>query len=460
MQRALFILICFVGFLYKTQAQTVISFEDYIDQVMLQHPAIKQADLITEQADNSLLESRGSFDPKIKVGQTEKVFKDKIYYDRLAAKFEIPTWYGIELQGGLDENQGHYLNPENYTAEQNLYNVGVSLPLARGLIINQRMLAIKQAKIYQNQSQAERQLMINEILYRASIAYYNWYRYYQEYQIYASFLDNAQQRLDGIIESYIQGDKPAIDTTETRIALQNRQLQLEKAKLMLAKSRLEVSTYLWGDDYTPYELAANATPDTLSLQSIREALGHNDLSNIDISSTPKIKIYDYKQKSLKAETRLYKYNLLPDIRLSYKLLSQDPLQFSTYNINNHSSAISFSMPLLLRKERGKLRQNKNKLLSLQLEQENITRQLQNKVLANQVAIDSYEEQLRIFRSLNTDYQTMLNGENRKFQIGESSVFMVNSRESKLIENLVKEVDLRYQLYSEQSALIRNLGGNL
>ncbi len=450
------ILIVFFTTSLRAQTDSLLSFESYIEMVKKYHPLIAQADLIRVQADNMLMESKGAFDPKIYVGQNEKVLDDKIYFDRLDAQFKVPTWYGLEFSGGLDENQGLYLNPEEYTQNTNLYNIGVSLSVAKGLLMNDRMLAIKQAKIYQNQSEAERQLMINEVIYRASIAYFNWYKYDQEYHIYANYLSNAQNRLVGIRKNYLEGDKPAIDTTETRIALQNRKLQLEKASLMLSKAKLEVSNYLWYENNTPLELQEFLRPDSSSLLEVEQTLGI-DNSTVTIDTHPKMRILEFKNQSLQAENKLYRYNMLPDIKVNYKLLTQTPLEMSSYDISNHASGISLSMPILLRKERGKLQQNRTKMLSLKLQQQNTSLQLQNKVLANRIAISSYQKQTEIFNELNADYETMLRGENRKFEIGESSVFMINSRESKLIENLIKAVDIRYNLYKEQSELYKNLG---
>ncbi len=457
--RVYFLLLLFFITSIKNQAQqdSTLSYDEYIKMVKDYHPMMLEADLITEQADNILQISRGGFDPKVYVAQKEKLFKENIYYDRLAAKFSVPTWYGIDIQGGLDENQGNYLNPENYTRGTNLYSVGVSMPLARGLLMNERMLQLKQAKIYQNQSEVERQIRRNQIIYDASIAYFNWYKYAQEYAVYDSFMHNAQQRLDGIRKNYLQGDKPAIDTTETRIALQNRKLQLEKTRLLLAKARLEVSNYLWFEDMIPLQLLETVRPLALSEEQVAQVLGTDTSPVAELETIPKLQLYEYKKQMLQTENKLHKFNLLPEIRLNYKLLSETPFDFGTYNIHNHSSSISLLMPLLLRKERGKYKQNQTKLLSLKLQQQNASVQVQNKLRANQVAINSYRKQSEIFDTLNADYQTLLNGENRKFVIGESSVFMVNSRESKLIENLIKAIEIEYNLYAEIGQLYRNLG---
>ena len=51
----------------------------------------------------------------------------------------------------------------------------------------------------------------------------------------------------------------------------------------------------------------------------------------------------------------------------------------------------------------------------------------------------------------SDYQTLFAGEQQKFEAGESSLFLVNSRESKLIEGLLKAIELNTQQQKAQTS---------
>ena len=68
--------------------------------------------------------ARGGFDPKIEVDFNKKQFKDKEYYSILNSSFKIPTWYGIEIKAGFDNNEGIYLNPENTVPNQRIDFIG------------------------------------------------------------------------------------------------------------------------------------------------------------------------------------------------------------------------------------------------------------------------------------------------------------------------------------------------
>jgi hypothetical protein len=69
----------------------------------------------------NLMMARGGFDPKIEVDFSKKQFKDTEYYSIPNSSFKIPTWYGIEIKAGFDNNEGVYLNPGKYGSKPRSY---------------------------------------------------------------------------------------------------------------------------------------------------------------------------------------------------------------------------------------------------------------------------------------------------------------------------------------------------
>ena len=55
-----------------------------------------------------------------------------------------------------------------------------------------------------------------------------------------------------------------------------------------------------------------------------------------------------------------------------------------------------------------------------------------------------------------DYSKLLKAEERKFQVGESSIFLVNSRESKLIDSRLKAIELENKLFLSKANLVNIL----
>ena len=448
-----FIILCKPAY---SQELDVFTFSEYLAYVKKHHPIVKQAHLVISESEAKLLKARGAFDPKLEVDYNRKKFKDTEYYDKLNTTFKIPTWYGIELKGNFENNSGVYLNPENKVPDDGLYSMGVSVSLAKGLLINKRMATLKQAKMYLLQAEEENKLLVNEILYLASLTYFKWLKTHREKQVYEAFLKNAELRFKGVKRSHELGEKPAIDTTEARIAFSNRKLNLEKANLNYIKSSLALSNFLWINN-VPVEMQATIFPDVELANYIDESLQLKAFYfNADLTNHPKLQSLDYKTQGLEVEKQLKRNNLLPKIDLQYNFLSKTPETLNTFNSANYKASIAINLPLFLRKERADLKLANYKLKAINFEKQATKLSLKNKLNSVNQEIISYENQITIINTIVSDYVILLKGEERKFEIGESSLFLINSRESKLIENQLKEIKLENSLFETKGKLFNVL----
>ncbi|MGB1042221.1 MAG: TolC family protein [Tenacibaculum sp.] len=435
-----------------------LSLEEYLGYVKKHHPVIKQAQLITSKNQAKLLKARGAFDPKIEVDFEKKEFKNTEYFEKLNSVFKIPTWYGIELKGSYENNSGQYLNPQLNTPKNGLYNVGVSVSLAKNLFINKRMATLKQAKLYIKQGKLEQQLLVNNILFDAIDAYLNWTKHHQNYNTYKRYNNNAQLRLKNVIKSYNAGDKPAVDTLEARINLDNRKLDLEKARIKYVKSTFELSNHLWIGDNTPLVLRENINPSSDTFLKINYLL-NNSIGNtaIAIEEHPKLKLLELKRKNLEIEKKLKINNLLPKVNFQYNLLSSDVNNFDSFKASNYKKSLQVSIPLFLRKSRGDLQVAKVKLQDINFEIASTKTVLLNKIKTTKQEIASLQTQNNILSNLVNDYNNIVRSEERKFSLGESSVFLINYREVKLIETQLKEIENNYKFAKTHSKYFKLLG---
>ncbi|MFK2821217.1 TolC family protein [Flavobacteriaceae sp. LMIT009] len=438
----------------------MLSFKEYLALVQKYHPVVKQAQLVVDESQSKLLKSRGAFDPNIAVDLERKKFEGTEYYDRLNAAFKIPTWYGIEVKANFEEASGTYLNPEYTVPQDGLYSAGISFSVAQGLLINERMATLKQAKFFVKQAKADRELLINEILYDATISYFDWLKSYGNLLVYEQFLDNAALRFDGIKQSVEVGERAAIDSIEARIIVSSRRLSLEKAKVDLLKKQLDVANFLWLDNNIPLEMQENVIPELNSLTTIENTLnivGFGD--DMALENHPKMRSLNFKYESLKVNKNLKANKLLPKIDLQYNFLSENYDNINAFNTANYKSSLTFKLPLFLRKERGDLKLAKLKLRDTKYDIATTELNLQNKIRAVQAELISYESQIEMLEVIVSDYGLLLNAEDRKFGIGESSIFLVNSRETKLIEAKIKLVELNNTIANTKANYFKILAGN-
>lgn len=432
-----------------------LTYNEFIGYVKKFHPLVKNANLEINKAQANLMLARGGFDPKIEVDFTKKQFKSKDYYSILNSSFKIPTWYGIDIKAGFDNNEGIYLNPENTVPNQGLTSFGISVPLGQGLFINQRMADVRKAKIQMQLSQSERKIQAISVLYDASVAYFNWKKNFNEFQLYEEYTNNAQIRFKGIQTLIEQGDKSAIDSIEAGIIVKNRLLSAEDSKLKLAKSKLELSNFLWLENNIPLELSDEIIPEIQLELSIQETLKTNDLlnSNFSLSNHPKINALQNKIDILNVERKLKANMLLPKIDIGYSYLSE-PSYIDNYQFKDYKIGLDFYFPLFLRKERGSLKLAKYKVQETNFLLDFEKLQLQNKIKAQKVEIASLAKQMELSKSLVSDNNKMLKSEERLFLFGESSLFLINSRENNLVSAKLSQITLENRFFVSNSELFK------
>lgn len=445
----------------QVQDSVVLRFNEYLGYVKKHHPIAKQAELTLGIGQANLMKARGGFDPKIEVDYDRKQFKGSEYYDQLNAAFKIPTWYGIELKGAFEQNDGDFLNPAESVPADGLYSVGVSMSLGQGFWINDRMATLKQAKYFRDQTKADRDLLVNQILYDAALAYFDWLKAFNEAAIYQNFLTNADIRFQGVKHRAEVGDIAAIDTVEAKIAMQSRALSLEQANVKLMKRSLELSNFLWLNDNIPIEVQPNVIPDVDiagEIDTTLEILGR-PLDDFTIENHPKLLSLGYKIDGLRVEKNLKANKLLPKIDLEYNFLTETPEFINSLQTEAYKGGLTFKLPLFLRKERGDLKLAKFKLKDAQFDLDNAEIELKNKIVSLYRELESFETQNILIDDIVGNYNTLLSAEERKFTFGESSLFLINSRESKLIDAELKQIEVQNKFYTAKAKLFNSLAVN-
>ena len=435
---------------------TEFRFDELMAFVKKNHPRVQSAQLELTAAEAALLMARGGFDPKLEVDFSKKEFKNTTYYSLLNSTFKVPTWYGVEVKAGFEQADGYYVSPESTTPTMGLASAGLSVSLLQGMWINPRMADLRKAKAGLLMGKAQQKLEAIQVLYEAAVAYFQWKRAHAEKDLYEQYVDRANQRFLGVKMLIAQGDKPAIDSVEAGIALRNRQLSLMEAQIKQTKARLELSNYLWLENRIPLELKEQMVPEMESSFSVENALPIQAVLANDWTplTHPKIELLQQKRVQLDTDRKLKINQLLPrfDVGYSYLTTPNKPTEvpFSDYKLG-----VTFSMPLFLRKERGSLRLTRIKLQDNELDTAWEKIQLENKVRAQKNEWNLLKQQRNLYRQLTQDHQRLLQSEERLFAMGESSLFLVNTRENNLItaQLNVQTVDFRY--WSMQAELYRS-----
>ncbi len=431
-------LICLTCPAWGQQLPTVLTEESFLRLVDEHHPLAVRAELQRDRAEAVLRSARGNFDPKVYGGMDQKYFQGTRYYSLIEGGVKVPTWFGIELNAAYERNEGFYLNPEQSVPETGLYAAGLTVSLGQGLLFDERRAELQRAQIYRRSTLAERQVLLNDLVYAAGAAYWEWAGAFAAVSIFDEAVAAATRRYVAVVSGAELGDRPAIDTLEARILLQNRELSRETALLDLANATARINAFLWLDGVVPVELETTTVPKPLPEVVVAPVL--DSITSID---NPELTRMRLELETLDVDQRLQREYLKPTVDVKYNALLSGGADspFDNLNSNNYKWGVTFAQPLLLRKERGKLQLTRIKMSETRLK-------LSDKIAGLAVKLATAENEANITASqyalasqIADDYAVLLAGERELFSAGESSLFLVNTREVSYIEARIKQVEL-------------------
>lgn len=453
-----YIFLLFTGFLLSAQdSLRLLKEEEFIAAVKQFHPVAKQGGLLVDIAKAELTAIRGNFDPILQTANDRKTFDGKNYFNYTNGELTVPTWYGAEIRGGFERNFGDLINTELSPGKSSY--LGITVPLAKNLVIDKRRAALQQAKLFTQQSEQERSIIINDLLLDAYFSYWNWSKDYQVYQLLSNAVTLNQERYKLIKISFEQGDRAKIDTIEAIAQLQNLQQQQSEAFLKFRKSSLELSNFLWTATQEPAYISDNVIPDSVwtgvNLNAFKLDALDNWLQQL-LTQHPKLRALSFKINSLEIERRLKFQNLLPKADLKYNFLQKGYEPWKNVNANflenNYKFGIGFSVPLFLRQGRGEWRAAKLKLQTVNLERQQQQLEIENKVRYHYSEIINLQQQSALLQSAYNNYRELFNAEELRFGLGETTLFLLNTRQNQLISSLQKLLEVKAKFFSAQAAL--------
>ncbi len=453
-----FLALCFSPFLAAAQTLEYLSFRQ---QVLDNHPLARQADLFRDQASAQLLRAKGGFDPKAYTEHSGKNFNGKTYFQYTEAGLKIPTWAGLEFKGAYNLASGNFLNSENQLPENGQASLGFVWTLGQGLLFDERRAGLQFARAGLEMGDAERLVARNDLMLEAAKAYWTWNFSDNAVGIIEAALRQAEIRHEGLRQSFQQGERSAFDTLETFIQVQNRQVELQFARVDVQNAALALAGFLWNTDNQV--LAPENIPPAPPLLTTDIGAGmtadRESLRQTALALHPELRLYQVKLRQLETERRLKNEKRKPILDVSYKLLGNNWQFFPTASgdgpamlANDVKWGLDFSYPLLNRKARGDWQLTQIKIAQTELELQQKRQNVEIKVQQYANDLVNLRAQAILFRDVTANYRRLLEGENEKFFIGESSIFLVNTREQRWLDAQLKYLKLLSELKKAEAGL--------
>ncbi len=430
---------------------------DYYRLILQYHPLARQAANLPEMARKEIRTARGAFDPVLKSVYEEKKFDQKNYWSIWESGLVVPVWTGADLKVAYDQNNGRFLDDQFVVPEEGLSYFGISVPLGQGLLIDQRRASLRQAQQLEKMAEAERVKAINKLLLNAAKSFWDWQFTYRRLQFHEEGVRLATQRFEAVRGRVLFGDLPAIDSLEAYIEVQNRRGILLQSQVEFQNARLIASNFLWNENQEPVEISANLIPAADALEKdAMNAVQRDMLLELAKVNHPELLKLEAKLSQLDIEKRLAQEKLRPKLNFDYNFLSgtqpwsADVQQFSLNN--NYKMGFTFSMPLFLREERGKLGLTRLKIQQTGYDQKQITREILTDINTAWNELNTLKDQVTIQEEQTSNAAKMLDAELFRFNNGESSIFLVNTRENALVNARIKLAELSAK-YEKSKAML-------
>lgn len=427
----------------------VLPLASFLSNIKQEHPVARNAELLLRQAEAQVRQARGAFDPKLFSDWQQKSFDGKRYYRLGEVGTKVTSQWGMEFKASFNSASGTYVNPESQLPDPGQAVLGLTVPLLNGLLFDGNRAGLQIAQLDRDGLAAERQGLLNDLLLQSGITYINWAIAYHQWRITEQAYQLSLTRFRAIRASYLLGDKPAVDTIETYTQVQNWQLELNDALVTYRNASLSMQALQWRDGravLTPQ--GWNWQPDPLpSLVQLAALPVDSFMRGMELAH-PDLRALQVDVRQLEVERRLAAEQFKPRLDVSYNLLGRGfdftppdkdgaPLTLTEALGTNFKWGLNFSFPLFLRKERGKMElvQIKQLQTSNKFDQKRI--EVENKLRSYYNDFENSRNQIQRYQVLVGNLQALLQAEQRKFELGESSIFLINSREQKLIETRLK-----------------------
>lgn len=419
-----------------------LSLEGFLQAVKKYHPVARIAGIQVDKSRAEVLIARGGFDPVLESDGANKTFDGLNYYRNNALQIKIPTWYGIEIKTGIEYLGGNRTNPVETTGQTGF--AGISIPVAKNLLMDKRRAALQQAKIMVDASDQEKKIMLNDLLKEASDSYWQWALAFFNYQTFSRVLENNEKRIKMVRTAFTIGERAAIDTTEALAQLQQFTYMQNEALLGLQNSTLMLNNFLWKENNEAFDLPFGAAAPQENIEALFDAVIFPELDQLlqtTLTTHPELAGYNYKLSMLSIEKKLSFQELLPKINLTYNQLGKGynlaSTTFKPLFENNYRYGVAFSLPLRISEGRGAYKAAKLKIEETELAAVQKSTTISNKVKAVYRQLENYKLQVNLLQKTYFNYYLLQRAEETRFFNGESSLFLINQRENKALETLLK-----------------------
>jgi len=429
--------------------------EEVVASVERSYPAIAAARKDQDIADADVLSADGAFDPTLKArGGVNAGYYD---YGRLDISVEQPTpLWGASFVGGWRLGRGfaspsvssydgiptYYGNLATFDAGE--VRAGVSVPLWRNGPTDRRRATQRRAELGRDVAGWSTEQQRIDAVRAGSQRYWEWVAAGRRLAIASELREIAASRDAALAERVRRGDLPAYEREENRRAVVQREGAVVAASRALAQASIELSMFFRADSGEPLLVAAARLPSELpDTEAVSPRGVEADVAKA-VAARPELQRLGVQRAQIEVEWEFAQNQLAPGIDLS--VIASKDLGDATAGLSPKlgtptlEAGLTFELPIPNRANRGRV----NAAVASASKLDEQTRLVRDRIVADvrdsRSAIDAARERVVLARR-EIDVTTSLEASERaRFDLGESTLLIVNLREQATAEARLRAVD--------------------
>ena len=450
-----YILISAVLLLPISAASEEVTTQKIITSITENHPKLLALDANEQQIKQGIQAAEGAFDIRLQQNTKLKIsgFYDGNYLSqslvkplrfmggRLTSQYRISDGTFADYDGGYETRSGGEAS------------VGIALSLLRDRDIDSRRVAVSNAKLAVEGWSSQEKLSVNKLLYDGLSRYLDWYETNLRLKVIAELYETTKIREQAIKSRIDKGLLAAIALTEFNSILLSRLTAFQDAKQRFIISQQGLSFYYRdqnGDQIDTQKLAHS--PDDILWPF---SLSEEKIADIQqaLMSHPSMNILYFLVEQAKNDYQLSENLLLPQLDVEARVSRDLGAGDRSLGMMDSEIGLMFSMPLGQQTAKAQKVIAQQKIQELGYELQIVRDLLQQDFNQSLLALNNAKQIAENQRQQSQIASELVVQERKRFALGVSDLFLLNARETTLIQAKLKAIESEVEVFRQELATL-------
>ena len=380
-------------------------------------------------AQGKQLSAQGAFDTKLSIGTD---VNELGYYTNRSggAKIEQPLAdWGGEVFGGYKRGQGEFgpWEQDLLTLSRGEWSAGVRLPLLRNRETDERRTDLLLARLSVELADASIEKQRLKLLEEASKSYWDWVAAGAKLEVAEALLELAEARIAQVEEAAAAGEIAEIEIADNQRAVLERRSAVVSASRELQNTAFELSLFLRDGQGQPVVAGRERLPDFPEPEAVPAAQLSLDVAEA-LDRRPEVAGTLVELSQNGAELGLARNQLLPEIDFTVKYGRDSGAGSITKRGSEVMAGVTLTSPFQRRKAKGAVAMQQAKREQLGQKLRFARNRIEVEVRDAHSALEAALERLSLARQEQEVAQRLAEAERERFELGDSTLFVVNLRE--------------------------------